>query len=361
MAKEILEMPVELATMELPDTKTIRLKWPDGHNPDFKTGQFITLYWPDTPNYKRAYSLSSCALDRGFYEVTVKRDGKMGTRIVDWAKAGDKFFVIPPVGKFLPVYEPNKHLICVAGGSGVTPFRGFVREATRRKLETKITILYSVRTPSDIIFNDEFRQLEQENPNFKFYVTCTRLKPERSLERARAGASRRMGQGARRRPGEHGFLRLRPQRAGGVCRGGCPARPRRAERADENGEMGMTEIRELRQFPRISFDQASIHAIRGQNFHAKTHALFSAHQKLGAKLIDFGGWEMPVQYTSIIEEHLAVRNAAGIFDISHMGEVTVSGAGAEAFLNSVLTNDIRKLGSGEGQYTLDVQRTRRRD
>ena len=178
--------------MELPDTKTLRLKWPDGYNPDFKTGQFITLYWPDTPNYKRAYSLSSCALDRGFYEVTIKRDGKMGTRIVDWAKVGDKLFVIPPVGKFLPVYEPNKHLVCVAGGSGVTPFRGFAREATRRKLETKITVLYSVRTPSDIIFNDEFRQLEQENPNFKFYVTCTRLKPEHSWN-GRAGASPRTG------------------------------------------------------------------------------------------------------------------------------------------------------------------------
>jgi glycine betaine catabolism B len=178
MAKEILEMPIETATMELPDTKTIRLKWPDGHNPDFKTGQFITVYWPDTTNYKRAYSLSSCALDRGFYEVTVKRDGKMGTRIVDWAKAGDKLFVIPPVGKFLPVYEPDKHLVCIAGGSGVTPFRGFAREATRRKLETKITVLYSVRTPADIIFHNEFRELEKENPNFKFHVTCTRATPE---------------------------------------------------------------------------------------------------------------------------------------------------------------------------------------
>jgi aminomethyltransferase len=84
----------------------------------------------------------------------------------------------------------------------------------------------------------------------------------------------------------------------------------------------------------------------------KRTALFSAHQKLGAKLIDFGGWEMPVQYTSITDEHLAVRRAAGIFDISHMGEVTVSGAGAEAFLNSILTNDLRKLEPGEGQYTL---------
>ena len=75
MAKEILEMPIESVTMELPDTKTLKLKWPDGHNPEFKTGQFITLYWPDTTNYKRAYSLSSCALDRGFYEITIKRDG----------------------------------------------------------------------------------------------------------------------------------------------------------------------------------------------------------------------------------------------------------------------------------------------
>src|SRR5450755_4102413 len=84
----------------------------------------------------------------------------------------------------------------------------------------------------------------------------------------------------------------------------------------------------------------------------KRTALFSAHQKLGAKLIDFGGWEMPVQYTSIMDEHLVVRKAAGIFDISHMGEVTVSGAAAAAFLNHLLTNDINKLAPGTGQYTL---------
>ena len=84
----------------------------------------------------------------------------------------------------------------------------------------------------------------------------------------------------------------------------------------------------------------------------KRTALYAAHQKLGAKLIDFGGWEMPVQYTSITDEHLAVRHAAGIFDISHMGEVTVSGPSAETFLNRALTNDIRKLAPGQGQYTL---------
>src|SRR5438067_895213 len=109
---------------------------------------------------------------------TWELNGKMGTRIVDWAKPGHTMFVIPPTGRFLPVYEAKKHLICVAGGSGVTPFRGFVREATRRNLETQITVLYSVRTTNDIIFDQEFRELEQQNQNFNFYVTCTRLAPE---------------------------------------------------------------------------------------------------------------------------------------------------------------------------------------
>jgi aminomethyltransferase len=80
--------------------------------------------------------------------------------------------------------------------------------------------------------------------------------------------------------------------------------------------------------------------------------LHAAHQALGARLIEFGGWDMPVQYTSIVDEHHAVRRAAGIFDISHMGEAWVRGPRAEAFLNSALTNDVRKLGVGDAQYTL---------
>ncbi|MGN6386142.1 MAG: ferredoxin--NADP reductase [Verrucomicrobiota bacterium] len=175
MAKTVVEMEISAVKFELPDTKTIRLEWPPGYEPEFKTGQFITLYWPDTPAYKRAYSLSSCALNRGYYEVTVKRDGKMGTRIVDWAHEGSIMGVLPPTGRFLPVLEPGKHLVCIAGGSGVTPFRAFAREATMRQLDTKITVLYSVRTTNDIIFHDEFHELTQVNPNFNFFVTCTRL------------------------------------------------------------------------------------------------------------------------------------------------------------------------------------------
>jgi ferredoxin-NADP reductase len=176
MPKTAVEMEVALATMELPDVKTLRLAWPAGHAPEFQTGQFITLSFPDTPGYRRAYSLSSSALDRGSYEVTVKRDGKMGTRLVDWAQAGHRLLVLPPAGRFLPVFDPpDRHLVCLAGGSGVTPFRGFVREATARGLATRITVLYSVRTTADIIFQQEFRALEERNPRFQFAVTCTRL------------------------------------------------------------------------------------------------------------------------------------------------------------------------------------------
>src|SRR6185369_10588273 len=84
----------------------------------------------------------------------------------------------------------------------------------------------------------------------------------------------------------------------------------------------------------------------------KRTSLYEAHQKLGGRLIEFGGWEMPVQYTSIMDEHQTVRTAAGVFDISHMGEVLVKGAAAREFLNGVLTNDLAKISGGQGQYTL---------
>lgn len=89
-----------------------------------------------------------------------------------------------------------------------------------------------------------------------------------------------------------------------------------------------------------------------RNIMGQRTSLYPIHEKLAARLIDFGGWDMPVQYTSILEEHNAVRNAAGLFDIAHMGEFMVSGPGALQFLNSALTNDASKLAPGQGQYTL---------
>ena len=74
--------------------------------------------------------------------------------------------------------------------------------------------------------------------------------------------------------------------------------------------------------------------------------LFERHKAAGARLIDFGGWEMPVQYSGILDEHAAVRNAVGLFDVSHMGEIVFEGRGASAAVQRLITNDLGKLQDG---------------
>ena len=83
----------------------------------------------------------------------------------------------------------------------------------------------------------------------------------------------------------------------------------------------------------------------------KKTALYDEHVKLGGKMVPFAGWLMPVQYTGIVDEHQAVRNNLGIFDISHMGQLIVEGNDSRAWLNTMLTNNVDKLEVGQGQYT----------
>ncbi|HLZ25420.1 MAG TPA: glycine cleavage system aminomethyltransferase GcvT [Ktedonobacterales bacterium] len=83
----------------------------------------------------------------------------------------------------------------------------------------------------------------------------------------------------------------------------------------------------------------------------KRTPLYEAHKALGARLVEFGGWEMPVQYSGILEEHRAVRERAGLFDVSHMGEFRVEGAGALAFLQSLVPNDVSRLVDNQALYS----------
>jgi aminomethyltransferase len=84
----------------------------------------------------------------------------------------------------------------------------------------------------------------------------------------------------------------------------------------------------------------------------KRTPLHDRHVAAGARLVPFAGWEMPVQYAGIREEHMAVRERAGIFDVSHMGEVETTGPDAEAFLQRVLSNDVSRLAVGGAQYSV---------
>jgi aminomethyltransferase len=80
--------------------------------------------------------------------------------------------------------------------------------------------------------------------------------------------------------------------------------------------------------------------------------LFERHERAGARLVPFAGWEMPVQYEGIRQEHVAVRTGAGVFDVSHMGEIETSGPEAEAFLQRILSNDVTRIAEHGAQYSV---------
>ena len=83
----------------------------------------------------------------------------------------------------------------------------------------------------------------------------------------------------------------------------------------------------------------------------KTTPLNSRHRALGARLVDFSGWEMPVEYSGLSKEHLAVRKSVGLFDVSHMGEIEIAGNDALAALQKISTNDAARLEMGDAQYS----------
>src|ERR1700712_3105550 len=84
----------------------------------------------------------------------------------------------------------------------------------------------------------------------------------------------------------------------------------------------------------------------------KQSPLHDRHVALGAKFAEFGGWEMPLEYAGVLKEHAAVREAVGVFDVSHLGKVVVRGDGAEEYVNATLSNDLGKIHPGKAQYTL---------
>ena len=83
----------------------------------------------------------------------------------------------------------------------------------------------------------------------------------------------------------------------------------------------------------------------------RTTPLNATHRKMGAKMVDFGGWDMPVQYSSLLEEHHAVRQRVGVFDVSHMGEIEIRGPGAQQLVDYVSTNNASKLKIGQAHYS----------
>ena len=83
----------------------------------------------------------------------------------------------------------------------------------------------------------------------------------------------------------------------------------------------------------------------------KRTPLYDEHRALGARLVEFGGWEMPVHYSGILDEHRAVRERAGLFDVSHMGEFRIEGPGSLDFLQGLVPNNVARLSDGQALYS----------
>lgn len=156
---------------ETPSTRTLRLVSADGYLPPFQAGQYINLFLEiNGVRTSRPYSIASPPNQTGYYELTVRRvdDGFVSPYLVDETRPGQLFVSSSPTGNF--VYNPIIHgrdLVFLAGGSGITPFAGMIREITQRGLDRTIQLIYGCRDPEDIIFKDEWDALAQSYPNFK--------------------------------------------------------------------------------------------------------------------------------------------------------------------------------------------------
>jgi 3-ketosteroid 9alpha-monooxygenase subunit B len=143
----------------------------------FRPGQFVTVSDPDDPARpprKKAYSISSSPLEAGRFDVTVRNAGDFGMRFYAFP-AGKVLTVIPPRGRFTLDEPVVDDLLLVSGGSGVTPFRGFVRFLRARGHARPVTVVSSARTPEDLVFDAEFRRHAAEAPWFRYVPTVTRL------------------------------------------------------------------------------------------------------------------------------------------------------------------------------------------
>ena len=149
-----LRLPLVEKRQDTPDVWTIRLALNENEMP-YKAGQFIEVGFPGEELH-RAFSISSSPTERGHLDITIRRlaDGQLSPRLCD-ARVGQEFDVKGPFGVF--TYQPGafKHLLFVAGGTGVAPFRAMIRQIEDAGGEEKVRMLYSVRTPDDVIYEEE--------------------------------------------------------------------------------------------------------------------------------------------------------------------------------------------------------------
>lgn len=170
-------LPIALRRDETPIDRTLRFEVPAGAEDAFRfvPGQFLTISLPDDevrPPRKRAYSLSSAPTDAGILEITVRDMGDVGSKLYRH-EPGAALDVIPPRGKFT-LESGTDDVLMLAGGSGVTPFRSFVRYVVATAPTRNVTLIASAKIPAELVFDAEFRAHAAGRSAFRYVPAVTR-------------------------------------------------------------------------------------------------------------------------------------------------------------------------------------------
>ncbi len=162
-------------TDETPLVKSFRVELTKDMNIHFYPGQFFMVSFVDDPEIKtaRAYSVASSPLNKRYLEIALNKVGPFTTKLFEMNE-GDLLKFKGPYGKFYFTGEIQNNLVLIAGGTGITPLMGIVRYCNDANLNNRIKLIYSVRTPHDIIYRDELNKIKNENKNFDYIVTITR-------------------------------------------------------------------------------------------------------------------------------------------------------------------------------------------
>ncbi len=161
---------------EAPDVKTFRVEAPQ-KNMSFYPGQFFMVRFEDSKTLQRAYSIASSPEQKGHLDITMNLVAEFTHKLWN-TKVGGYLIFKGPYGKFYFTEDMKTNLVLIGGGLGITPLMSIIRHCTGKKLQNKISLLYSARTPADIVYYREIKSLKNQNPNLSYGITITRPLPE---------------------------------------------------------------------------------------------------------------------------------------------------------------------------------------
>jgi len=166
---------------ETADTKTFRVLIPNDVEINFYSGQFFMVRFEDNPKLQRAYSIASSPIQKNYIDITMNLVKNFTKKLWE-TKVNDILVFKGPFGKFHFDENVQDNLILIGGGLGITPLMSIIRYCNDKKLRNKVKFIYSVRSPADIVYNEELKKIKKENLNFNYSVTITRPLPEHNWQ-----------------------------------------------------------------------------------------------------------------------------------------------------------------------------------